>query len=423
MGRIRGDAKRKRGRKFAWPRIRTEVLPSGRKSFRVDAGFRVRLVGGVKERFRDVRRCATIEEAEAEAASLRAERGARRVAEQFDRQNRAVSLTGLSDAQRADVLAALRVLDGTKGSLEGSVRFWKKHAAPANARTCSEVLNELLQSARMANRRERTISELEGKLGAFCGSFGKEQVASITTSDISTWLDKRTGELAPRSRAAYRQSLNRFFSFAARRNYRDGNPVLAIEKPTIEAPPPEVFTPREVMRLLVAAQRTDAAMIPYYALGLFAGLRTENELRGMDWRRIDVAARTIEVTAASAKKRRQRYVDMADNLLEWILPHRRESGPIHYSRLKHRAIVAKARLIWTRNVMRHSFASYHLAAHNDAAKTALALGHPHGVEVLFSHYRKMVRSDVAAKFWKISPKVKKARQAKVKGKILQLRTA
>ncbi len=403
----------KRGRKLKWPRIRsryTRTKAEGIKCYVVDAGTfgltEEQLAKGVT---RNRRTFSTLADAEKHAQVLRTKRSADQKAEKFSAENRAVSLANLNDAQRSDVLTAFRALDGTRGTLAGCVDFWKKHAAPANARTCRQSLDELVAACESANRRPRTVAELEAKVGEFCADYGTEPIARVTAADVSAWLDQRTKKLSPRSRAAYRQALNRLFAFAVKREYREGNPVHAIEKPSVETPAPEVFTVAEARALLTKAQATDPRMVPYYAVGLFAGLRTENELAGLDWRMIDLAGHTIEVTAASAKKRRARTVEISDNLALWLAPHRKDAGPIFFSRRAHRKIISKAdndkALRWPRNVMRHSFASYHLAAHKDAGRTALQLGHPHGVEILFNHYRRMVKESTAKDYWQICPSV------------------
>ena len=57
---------------------------------------------------------------------------------------------------------------------------------------------------------------------------------------------------------------------------------------------------------------------------------------------------------------------------------------------------------WPPNALRHSFASYHLAAFDNAAKLALELGHT-SEELIFRHYRELVRPEQATKYWAISP--------------------
>ena len=56
---------------------------------------------------------------------------------------------------------------------------------------------------------------------------------------------------------------------------------------------------------------------------------------------------------------------------------------------------------WPHDCLRHSFCSYYLAYHEDAAETALQAGHTEGI--LFKHYRALVEKEEAEKFWKLMP--------------------
>jgi integrase len=57
---------------------------------------------------------------------------------------------------------------------------------------------------------------------------------------------------------------------------------------------------------------------------------------------------------------------------------------------------------WPTNALRHSFASYHLAHHKNAASTAAELGHTSPV-MLYRHYREVVLPDAAAAWWQVVP--------------------
>jgi integrase len=52
--------------------------------------------------------------------------------------------------------------------------------------------------------------------------------------------------------------------------------------------------------------------------------------------------------------------------------------------------------------MRHSAASYHLAAHRNESLTQAMLGHESG-KMLFSNYRELVKPKDAAQYWQIMP--------------------
>jgi integrase len=57
---------------------------------------------------------------------------------------------------------------------------------------------------------------------------------------------------------------------------------------------------------------------------------------------------------------------------------------------------------WPENCLRHSFASYHLAVHGDAVKTAAQLGHM-SVKLIHDHYKALVLKFDSEKFWALRP--------------------
>ena len=145
-------------------------------------------------------------------------------------------------------------------------------------------------------------------------------------------------------------------------------------------------------------------MLPYVAIGLFAGIRTA-EIERLDWKEIDLEAKTIEVTAEKSKARKRGIVDMSENLVAWIKPYAKKSGAVAPSSPDwHFGEVRKLTKIeaWPKNAMRHSAASYHLALHKNAALTANLLRHEN-TRTLFAHYRELVKPKDAELYWKIEP--------------------
>ena len=112
-----------------------------------------------------------------------------------------------------------------------------------------------------------------------------------------------------------------------------------------------------------------------------------------------------------AKRHRSRNVDIEPVLLAWLFRYQQPSGLVGptnettYNR-KRKKILDKVKLAkWPNNAARHSYATYHLALHEDAAKTAHQLGHK-DIGVLYRHYRGLARRQDAEKYWKIGPKGK-----------------
>jgi integrase len=119
------------------------------------------------------------------------------------------------------------------------------------------------------------------------------------------------------------------------------------------------------------------------------------------------AENLIEVPAISSKTAARRLVRMMPNLAAWLEPYRDHHGPIvlpnHYRQMvqdRRRAGITT----WPSNALRHSYASYHLAAFRDAPALSLELGHVRP-QTVFAHYREVVRPSEAEKFWKIVPAI------------------
>jgi integrase len=169
-----------------------------------------------------------------------------------------------------------------------------------------------------------------------------------------------------------------------------------------------------ILTVAQAAQLLESAtpdVLPYLAIGLFAGLRGA-ELERLDWSEIDFESGLIKVTAQNSKTAQRRFVTMQPNLREWLLPLRKHKGNVTpancFRQSFEQAREAAGIDEWPVNALRHSFASYHLAHFKNAASTALELGH-HDSRITFAHYRELVKPKDAERYWNIKP----ARESKV----------
>ena len=322
-------------------------------------------------------------------------------------QNHDIRLFHLTDAERLDVLASIGKLDG-RATLVEAVDYFLEHGCPASGpRALSDVLAEYIVSKANAGRRPRTVRDAQGKMRAMIAGLGKEFVHEITTIDVEQWLDRQG--FTPPTRNSYRTAAKTFFSYCKKRKYRSDNPVLAISAVAMEAPEPEVMDVADVKRLLVATEEHCPELVPYVALSFFTGLRSA-EMQHLQWEQVSLKNRIVTVTAQSAKKRRRRHVDISDNLLAWITPYYTPTGPIYYSRKHLDRVRRLARVHVPRNAHRHSYASFHLAMYENAAKTSLQLGH-RDPDVLFTNYRGItttggaeITKEVAERYWSIMPK-------------------
>jgi integrase len=86
-------------------------------------------------------------------------------------------------------------------------------------------------------------------------------------------------------------------------------------------------------------------------------------------------------------------------------PYSEMTGPVvpAGARKKLGRIRKAAELVkWPSNGLRHSFASYRLAAIHDAPRVSAELGHT-APQLLYNTYRELVHPEEAERYWRISP--------------------
>ena len=147
-------------------------------------------------------------------------------------------------------------------------------------------------------------------------------------------------------------------------------------------------------------------ILPYFAIAAFAGLRSA-ELERLDWKQVDLESGLIEIKARHAKTAARRLVKVLPNLAAWLHRYRGCTGNVCPPNFRKgfNAVRAKAGLFhdWSENVLRHSYGSYHLAEFKDVAALALEMGN--SPQVIFKHYRELVKPNDAYQYWSIVPAV------------------
>jgi integrase len=221
-------------------------------------------------------------------------------------------IVGLSfnEWQRAEYSECAEALRPFGETIRGAVNFYLPHLV-ASKRTCAvtELVNELLKVKEADGASERYLSDLRSRLTQFSDAFDGKPVVEITSPQIDQWLrsliDKETGKrLAPVTRNNFRRVLIVAFNFAQDRGYCADNPAKKTAKAKVIESAIDILTVEEAARLLESAP---AELVPYIAIGAFAGLRRA-ELERLDWKEVDLESNLIEVTAKKAKSARRRFV-------------------------------------------------------------------------------------------------------------------
>jgi len=267
---------------------------------------------------------------------------------------------------------------------------------PSQAPSLVEVCNEFLISKARAQRADNYLRVTHAQLSAFCRGREIQPVASITARQIDDWLAAQAWQ--PVTCKNHIQTLRTLFAFASARAYIVGNPALAVDLPFIPDKPPAIHTPAQVRAVLEVARARDLNLTRWLAVRYFAGLRGR-EAATLSEEMIHPERGFLEVTAEKSKTRRRRIVTISPNLAEWL----KIGGklPLGDVNTKVHRLTGSLAFEFPRNVTRHSFVSYHLAQHQNAAQTALEAGHAE--QIMFNHYREVVTKEAAAEFWQIVP--------------------
>jgi len=303
---------------------------------------------------------------------------------------------------RVEAVTCSQRLKPLNVTLTQAVEFFVRNMpTPETSKSITELKDVFLKSRKVMNCRPRTLVQYESYLRIICLEFGKIAVGKMLRQDIEDWLEE--SGWSPRTRKNYLVTLTTILNFAMGKGYRADNPAANIERPILDDRPVGILTVEQVGRLLRVAKESDGEMLPALAIGLFAGIR-RSEIFALDWSEIDHEHRTIEVKGIKAKTRQRRLVSISENLVAWLNPHRKSSGPICpernidvFSERLHK-LSAKAEIVnWPHNAMRHSFGSYFLGKSKDENQTATEMGN--SPDVVVKHYRALVRDVDVKRYW------------------------
>jgi integrase len=129
------------------------------------------------------------------------------------------------------------------------------------------------------------------------------------------------------------------------------------------------------------------------------------ELIRLEWSDINFERGYIIVAKEKAKTATRRLVPIQPNLIKWLAPYRGRAGRVFVS--EHAAdrtiAFANRHVDWPNNALRHSYATYRLAATADMARVALEMGN--SPAKLITNYRELADEREATEWFSIVPNV------------------
>lgn len=312
---------------------------------------------------------------------------------QDDATDRVLTASDLSDAARALSLLPEGV------TLTELVDFYLARR-PATNETLSQAGLVYLTECRSHITRG-TFDGYRSSINRLIRSTKDKKLADILKPDIEAILT----QTSPYAWNNHLNHLSTFFEWCIRTKRVGENPTKDIRKARVAEPPKKIYTVEEAERLLLTAAENDPALIPYIAIGLFAGLRPY-EIFKLD-PTTDIKSEYILLSAKNTKTREARTVKIHDNLHAWLKAY--PPGDSLYSGLpmtgisiRLRKLAALSNTPKSHDIMRHSYASYSYELTKNAAAVAAEMGH-RGTSVFFRHYRGLVHPGDGKLYFSIVP--------------------
>jgi integrase len=201
------------------------------------------------------------------------------------------------------------------------------------------------------------------------------------------------------------------WTFAIRKGYTKENPAADLDFKHLPKKPIQIFSNEQIKAMLDLSLDTEVELVPYLALGVFAGLRVASgEMSKLLWSDIKLDEKTIVIRAEISKVKTRRFIPIAPNLEAWLKAYQ-DRKPITSSKRVLRlppGTLRKARKrifkgVWIPAGLRHTYTSAMINSGKTIDETILALGHKGNPTMLWNHYYLAIPKEQALAYWQIKP--------------------
>lgn len=316
----------------------------------------------------------------------------------------------LSTAEKMDARAAIAALEGSGLSLEEAVRRAMEGKRSVQRITIQDACDQFLKT-RLATVRASTAGWYEASLNLFCGHFGATRMDDLTRAEFRAWMQQEgQGAGVVRAvRALYNWAIAHEPALAGQ-DVTAGMASRGTRSAEIHYLPVD-----ECAAIMAGAGKYRSSI----ALMLFAGVRPDEVASehkpALLWRHVNLAERIIRIPPDIAKTGRARIMEgLPDTVWEWLEPNGKDKRVCPVRSLQairlaqsiagyNRKIGRRKPRKWPHDALRHTFATYHVAAFANPGQTAMLMGHEGNPTMLHRHYRGLATKAEADKFWALRP--------------------
>ncbi len=252
------------------------------------------------------------------------------------------------------------------------------------------------------DRRPRTIWDFRYFARRFikkCKGLAQRRVRAITSADCSHYIEIAFD--TPRQKQKARTVLSGIFSTAQKKGWCSQNPVAGVEVPRVVEKRIEILQPLEIGRLIEAAKNyRGGRCLAAVGMMLYAGIRPF-EVARLHWEQVDSEGCSIAILPQHSKTGGARLVTIYPPLQRLLASCATSTGRIcppqwqrHWRNLRHLAGFSH----WVPDVLRHTFATYHLRHFHSYSELQYETGHRES-SLLRTRYINMSQVQNAAAFW------------------------
>lgn len=236
--------------------------------------------------------------------------------------------------------------------------------------------------------------------------FSTQSVAEITSGALIAFLE--SGQAGMKNHNNRRGLLSTFFKFAFQRGWTAENPILKVPHFRMRrkrgcARTLSIEQVRAVMEY--AENHHGGALVPYFALCLFAGIRPGvplGEITRLKPEMVDLDAGVINISADVSKVREPRKTIIHPNLAAWLRAYPMKNSAIMVGDFNNRRKKFSKLLGLSHDVMRHTFISMFVAKYRSIGEAAIQAGNSEAI--IRKHYLDLKTPKEADEFFNIMPK-------------------
>lgn len=234
------------------------------------------------------------------------------------------------------------------------------------------------------DRRARTISDFRYVCRRFmkrCKGLASRRMRSIRTEDCAQYINAAFD--TPSQRLKARRILSALFGTAYKYGWCSDNPVARVEAAKPKETRIHILKPEEITRLLHTAERyRDGKCLAAVGMMLYAGIRP-HEVARLTWDEVDLEENCITILPRHSKTGGARSVSIYPPLARLLRRCRHSAGmricptrwQYHWRLLRRCAGWNSIEKRWQPDVLRHTFASYHLRCFRDYTALQYETGH------------------------------------------------